>query len=681
MKRFIYILTTSLAMAMLLLCIPSCMEDDCAECNMGNKNLTIQLSFTKSGSQYQQTRATEPSDADGSFNEQKIETLNAFFYEGNTLKWKVSSSDLYYDEGTNIATLAIPTDKQVLFNGNTTITYDLYVVVNNNADLSTITEGSDNLQMLKNLVFQSPEFVSKGGGTPQTSFVMDGSISKVININDPDLGIIDLKRAASKIRLRVTDVNVPNYVQDGDMQARLVHFTDKSALMQGGALPTPSGSDWNSTASRAVSTTASVGVGLTTAAPFYAYANNWQTDANRETFIELYVPLRHTDEQETYSYKYRIPVTPQNLTGAEAQYMNRLDRNYIYDIGVIVRILGSIEEPPVQIEGSYIIKDWSTQEVLVDIKGAHYFVVSENNVVMPNINSYTLTFNSSVPNASLVANSLKATYTYVPAGASAPTTVNVAPVQMPSVTVHPNAASGPIIINSPIPVNYIPKDIEFKVTNGSFTETVTVRQLPATYFTTTKGIRSSMRTSLPNGLKNPYMYGITTLAPTGDIIWGFPPTDNQGQTLNNEETSEMVSPKFEMASQFGASSPISYSAAQTQCRNYTETAEGGTVKNGWRLPTAAEVHFINNLQQAAPSGYVMTGEYYWSNWSQLPTLSTNNSTTTGAFKMGVLKANYSNLFYYYKYMLEYRRPQDATNENSGGSPSSAYTRCIRDIKD
>ncbi|NLA61611.1 MAG: hypothetical protein GX857_00015, partial [Bacteroidales bacterium] len=127
MKRFIYRLTTSFAMAMLLLTVPSCMEDDCAECNMVDKNLTIQLSFAKSGSQYQQTRATEPSDADGNFNEQKIETLDAFFYQGNTLKWKVSSSDLYYDEVTNIATLAIPADKVALFNDNSTITYDVYV--------------------------------------------------------------------------------------------------------------------------------------------------------------------------------------------------------------------------------------------------------------------------------------------------------------------------------------------------------------------------------------------------------------------------------------------------------------------------------------------------------------------------------------------------------------------------
>lgn len=677
MKRFIYILTTSLAMAMLLLSTPSCMDDECVECHMTNKDLTIQLSFTNSGSQYEKTRSTESSDADGSFNEQKIETLDAFFYQGNILKWKLSSSYLIYDIATKVAILPIPADKEALFNGNTSITYDLYVVANNKADLSGITEGSNNLQMLKDLVFQTSEFISKGGQTPQTSFVMDGSISKIININTPDLGTVDLKRAASKIRLRVSEVNIPNYVRDGAMQARLVHFTDKSALMQGGVVPTPSLSDWKNTVQKIVSTNASVGGGHTTAAPFYAYSNNWQGDNNRETYIELFVPLREVGGSVTYNYKYRIPVTPQNLTGTDAQYMNRLDRNYIYDIGVIVRILGSIEEPPVEIVGNYIIKDWSTQEVLVDIKGAQYFVVSERYVVMPNITTYTLTFNSSIANVTLVGTPT-ATYTYIPAGSGTPTTVNVANNQIPTVTVQPSVAAGTITINSPVPVNYIPKDIEFKVTNGSFTETVTVRQLPPTYFTTIKGVLSNMRTNLADdNLTNPYMYAITTLAPGGDIIWGFPPTDSQGQTVNSEEVSKMVSPKFEMASQFGASQRKGYSDGQSQCKEYWEKAEDGTIKYGWRLPTAAEIHFIDKLQQTAPSGYVMKGKYYWSSWSQLPTIDGSENAKNGAFPMGVkYKAS---LVSKLNYMLDFLRSDESYN--TGATYDSAHVRCIRDIKD
>lgn len=649
-------------MIILLLGIPSCMDEECADCMPIDNDLTIKLSFTKSGIQDAQTRAPaeEFGDADGSFNEEKIETLDVFFYQGGTLKWKVSSSNLTYNQSTNIAILPIPVNKEMLFRDNTTISYDVYVVANNTADLSSITEGSNNLQALKDVVFDTPDFAIKGGETPQVKFVMDGSISKVISNNSPIIGIVNMKRAASKIRLRVVEVTIPDYELcddyiENEIKARLVHFSTKSALMDGGAIPILANNEWKNTTAKVVATTvpAALGGGMTTATPFYAYPNNWQDDVDKETYIELYVPMMHDGATEVINYKYLIPITPQNLAGEDAQYMNRLDRNFIYDIAVTIRILGSIEEPPVVIEGNYIIKDWSTQEVLVDIKGAHYFVVSERDVVMPNTNSYSLTFNSSVANVTLVPNSLKATYTYVPAGSGTPTPVNVATNQMPTVTVQPNVAAGAITINSPIPVNYIPKDIEFKVTNGSFTETVTVRQLPPTYFTTTKGVKSSMRTSLaPDGLTNPYMYAITTLAPGGDIIWGFPPTDSQRQTLNNEEVSKMVSPKFEMASQFGASTVKNYTNAQAQCRDYWEDPENGPRKTGWRLPTAAEIHFIDNLQQVAPSGGVMTGKYYWSNLS------------SAAYRMGV------NLNY----------PQTVTYEGTSNS-TSAHTRCIRDIKD
>ena len=70
----------------------------------------------------------------------------------------------------------------------------------------SIAEEADNLEALKTIVFQSADFVSKGGNEAQTAFVMDGKITKVVNLNSPDLGTVDLKRAASKIRLTLTGV-------------------------------------------------------------------------------------------------------------------------------------------------------------------------------------------------------------------------------------------------------------------------------------------------------------------------------------------------------------------------------------------------------------------------------------------------------------------------------------------
>lgn len=626
--------------------ITACDSDEAEKFPQTDKqSFSLDISFGKLS-----TRALtiEDGDLDGSFNENKINSLDIFFYEGSTLKWKVNNPT--YDDSSKKATIAIAADKRALFDN--VKSYDIYVVANNTANLSTILEGENNLQTLKDIVFQTTSFESAGGNTPQASFVMDGMVSsKVVDINSPELGTVNLKRAASKIRLSLIDVNIPGYTKDGIANARLIHFTNKSALMDGGTNYLPVSSDWNETSYKELSKeNNSV---FTTVTPFYAYENDWNSDNSRETYLELIIPLKEDATNITKTYKYRVPVTPKDLTGEDAQYMKKLQRNFLYDVSVAVKILGSIEELPVEVTGNYIIKDWGTQEILVDIKGSHYLVVSERKVTMPNTNSYTLTFNSSIPNVTLVPNSLKATYTYVSTATGQPVTATITTgSQMPSVTVQPNVAAGNITISSVIPVNFIPKDIEFKVTNGPLTETVTVQQLPATYYTVTKGVQSYMidnntwgiRYQLPSNLNNPYMYAITSLAPAGDLIWGFPPTDSQGQTINSAEVANMISPKFEMASQFGASLPKDYANAQEQCRRYTETPEGGVAKTGWRLPTQAEIKYIDELQNNSNNeqGLVMTAKWYWDAYQ-----------ANGAYSM---------------------------IGGSNGSSTSAYVRCIRDIK-
>lgn len=629
--------------ASMFLITTACNRDEAEEFPIADKDsFSINISFGKLS-----TRAlsTEDGDEDGAFNENKINSLDIFFYEGSTLKWKVNS--LTYDEASKKATIPISADKRSLFVDNSK-SYDIYVVANNTADLSTITEGADNLQTLKDIVFQTTSFTTSGGSTPQSSFVMDGMISKVVNINSPDLGTVNLKRAAAKIRLNLVEVDIPGYTLDGNASARLVHFTDKSSLMDEGTPFTPGSSDWKETGYYELSR--ELNNKNTTVTPFYAYENDWSSNGSRETYFELFIPLKEDETEITQTYKYRVPISPRDLTSDEAQYMKKLQRNFLYDVSVIVKILGSIEELPVEITGNYIIKDWGTQEILVDIKGSHYLVVSERNVTMPNRNSYTVTFNSSIPNVTLVPNSLKASYTYVNASTGQPVTqfITSGP-QMPSViTVQPNVAAGNITITSAIPINFIPKDIEFQITNGPLTETVTVRQLPATYYSTEKGIRSSLRNVLDPSHNNPYMYKITTLAPAGDIIWGFPPLDNQGRTINSAEIANMVSPSFMMASQFGATSTMGYTNAVTNCSDYWEETiiDGATVRySDWRLPTEAEIKFIDDLQHNInnPQGVVMRGNYYWDAYNG------NNA---------------------------YQMKDPIT---SSGSPTSAHVRCIRDV--
>lgn len=681
----------------------SCIGDDYCDCdnNIGTpESLTLSYSLSSS-QQLRSTRAlpTEPGDHDGSFNENIVNKLDLFFYQAGELKLHVPTNQLIIgdaepaDSIRKKITIPVTGAIKALIDATNPV-YDLYVVANNTADLSSITPGT-NLTALQNLLFTTAGFASKGGFQPQTSFVMDGKLTGVNIKTTPDMGKAFLKRAASKVRIRILeilDTSGEGYVHDpatmGAPQARLVHFTDQSVLLEGGTAATPAApAEWKNTEWRNVASPVGGEVGLpgnTTAAPFYAYSNDWNTDVARETYVELKIPF--SKNGVTRDYFYHVPVTPYALGGTPnpdvVPHLNKMERDFLYDIAVKINYVGSSDNPPVTLDGNYTISNWGEQNIVASIFMFHYLMVTPNNTVMPNTNTVTLDFLSSV--SPVQYKDLSVSYTYVNAAGEETTVPITGGEQYATITI--NNDTKKITVTSAVPVNYIPKDITFTVysePSSSLTleQQVVIKQLPATYFTTTKGIRSYIdgvwRYSLPGTNTNPYMYAITTLAPDGNIIWGFPPTDAEGRTLNNQEVSNMVSPKFEMASQFGASFPKTYSNAQKQCREYIEVYKdenGNEIqKTGWRLPTAAEIRYIDNLQQTAPTGYVMEGRYYWSSWSQYPTQRLRSSWSgyyftdaVGAYRMGRGIFDDAN---------------DFVNHYSGSATyEEGHVRCIRDVK-
>ena len=137
------------------------------------------------------------------------------------------------------------------------------------------------------------------------------------------------------------------------------------------------------------------------------------------------------------------------------------------------------------------------------------------------------------------------------------------------------------------------------------------------------------------------------------MIIGFPPTKEVGFykksgssytlkhtdriTEQDEQTANMVSPSFELASQLGATlvqdhweyytlNPlrlIYHSNQQNRyalmtCAFYWEERKkaDGTIErlDDWRLPTRAEIQLVDKLQreQAGVVRDIMTGRYYWS---------------------------------------------------------------------
>lgn len=592
-------------------------------------------------------------DGEDALNENTINKLDIFLYHAGVLKWHIKPSDMQITG--NSVVIPIPSNHGYLFFKNTN-SYDLYIVANSSVDLSNISPGVPNNGPadLRNQVIQAADFKTNGGHVAQSDFVMEGFVSKVLTYQDCDLGLVKLKRAASKIRIKINSVSVPGYEytpNTGTVQFK--HFVAKSALLEGGTY-TPT--EFEETSARDLALTGGV---YTTSAPFYAYEQDWKNNIESRAYAELLLPLKKQETGTVRTYRYILPLVPKNLVGEEAVYNSCFKRNLLYDVGVTVNILGALKEEPVTLTGVYTIKDWSTRTILAEVKASDYLVVSENSVDMPNITDYVLTFNSSQPDVRLVPGSLKATYTYVPADGSSPVTTPVTPAQMPTVVVASGVGTGNITITSPIPVNLVPKDIEFKVTNGALTEVVNIKQTPGVYFTNEKSVKSSQFNSYSdmvnsgNGLRNAYTYKVTTSAsgakyPSSneELILGFPPVDSDGNTLDNADVAKMVSPNFEMASQFGATVAQRYNDAKRHCALYWEESEAGVRKRGWRLPTEAELKYIEQLQHlpANLQGLLMTGRWYWDSYS----------------------GNDAYLF--------------VNNNTSGSSPTRAHVRCIRDIK-
>ncbi|KAF5074829.1 Major fimbrium tip subunit FimD [anaerobic digester metagenome] len=667
-------------LAFILAGVYSCMSDDYCDCDNAGTPESLTMSFSLSSSnKLRATRAlpAEPGDHDGSFNENIVNTLDLFFYQDGVLKQHVPNNRLVIEEANPAdpvkkkITVPITSGLHALIDAPNPV-YDVYALANNTADLSMITIGS-NLTALQNLLYATADFAGKGGFQPQTSFVMDGKLAGVNIKTTPNMGKAELKRAASKVRIRILeiqDTSGEGYVHDPATmeapQARLVHFTGQSVLLDGGVYPATfpaTQSDWKTTPWRDVSSPVGGEVGLpgnTTAAPFYAYSNDWNTDVTRETYVELKVPF--SKGGVTRDYFYHVPVTPYMLTPPDPEaepHLRKMERDFLYDIAVKINYVGVADNPPVTLQGNYTISDWSEQSVFAEIFMFHYLMVTPNNTVMPNVNTITLDFLSSVTPVNY--KDLSVSYTYVNNNTGAETTVPITSgAQYATVTIDNNAKK--ITVTSAVPVNYIPKDIIFTAytqPSASLTieQKVVIRQLPATYFTSERGNISyqSPDGTLGSGLVNRYMYCITTLAPdvSSNYRWGFPPVDGNGNTLNNATVANMISPKFMMASQLGATLPMGDNSAKTQCQNYWEETTINGVKvtyDDWRLPTEAEIKYIDDLQRVGGVTEIMTGKYYWDAYSG------NN-----AYKM----RQDNSPPYYQGY---------ATNTN-------AHVRCIRDVKD
>ena len=665
MNRLIDISTRLVGYALILLMVSGCIAERPVACPDDDAS-SAQLSLRLAVQEIRSLRATEA--GVGALNENQIERLQILFYKGGTLYWSVSpapATDGNYS-------IPIPEVQQQGFDGSSM--YNVYVVTN-----MAFKAPEQERELAKIAVSES---IAK---LPNAKFVMQGQTSKKINLGTPEgkqLGAVELRRVASKLRITPT-VAVEGYALGGEIQVKFVGATDRGYLtaeeVAAGAKPI----------AYAYRATQDQQPQL-----FYSYYSNWSSNPDESPYYLLTVPLKKAGETTVVNNYYRVALTP-----AEPHFT----ANKLYDLKLGIHKLGSTTpEEPVAITGTLSILPWTLCDDQYDLPAANYLEVSEREVHIYNIETYTITYQTS--KKPITARIVEASFSYVNGATGVATTDNIpsSSDQYPTVTVVGNQ----IRIVSKLPVNNVPKKIRFKVSNGiaELDKEVTVYQYPSLFVINTIGEKSSRRpdgTLAHSGLNNKAIYRITVQNPPAGMILGFPPREttdfwpgswfvqntgfwgtiverwelNNGEkiskftTKRDAETAQMVSPSFELASQLGATERWSYleygwyysrgkwsetskigaykETALCNCATYTETRRVNGVEvtlDDWRLPTEAEIRLIDQLQNDPNSAVksIMTGRYYWSAKS------------------------------------------DAAIELQGGSegsPTKAYTRCVRDVKE
>lgn len=649
MKK-IYSFTTILTLVALMLLGQGCVKENGVDCpELGDNTLALRINVHEIAQSKAALRAEGKTEAgqDDPYNENKIVDFTVLFYKGGNLSWSQPSKGLTQDSNKNYI-IPVPKEQMGEIDGKTE--FKIYVVANH-----TFTGDKPAKEdALKAIVVSESIKVSnieKPAKEKPAKFVMVGSVTKTINMSTTDgkqLGTVNLKRVASKVRLSLLTVNVDGYTQEGEAQAYLSNARNQGYMDKAENIGDLFPSDYRNVTEKIT--------GIDKSAHFYSYYTKWEKDAKERPTLTLMIKLKKNDSTNTEAkaYYYKVPVEAKE---------SELKSNYLYDVKVKIEILGGLTvEEPQKITGKLVIKDWTTHDDAFDLPATKYLLVAEKHVTMNNIATYNIDYQSSPEKISIT--NIKAFYSYTNAsGISKDEEIYNGNVQYPKVTIAEKEKKN-IIIESKIPENFVPKTIEFDVTNeAGFKEHVKVTQYPSLYITNTFGT-SSYRRPYPqynsdgsffneSHLKNRAIYRINILVPGDnilgvDMILGFPPLDYYGYTRNEPETANMVSPCFELASQLGATPIMTYDEARYNCEKYWEIRDGRAL-NDWRLPTEAEIRLVDEMQNAGKGvvKLIMTGRYYWDAYRR-----------NGAYKM--------------------KKP---TYDVKGSNYWKAAVRCVRDVKD
>lgn len=438
-----YTLRYAATFLVMLLALSACIKerpDSLLDLPKGTKaiELSIRAQNQAAGSTFRSaaTGATtrvygsEPGDRyEGVYNtdlkENIIDNVEVFLFNttDGTLKKRFSGTDLQKTGNESSATLRmlIPNSEVAQYEGQ-----NFSVVAVANATI-TIPTSITSLSALQALV---QETTTINGTAPQAKFLMDGSINtQTINWGTSSTytvpGELPLRRALAKVRLRIKNIDVDvtengqtvHYEMVGQPKVKLVHYTEKTSLLQGKPYEVKP-NEWKTSQYREMTShifpdkvndtnTSNPNSFLSANLPFYTYENDWTNDSSRETYLMVEITFRAKNQTGVYgenkAYYYRIPVNYRialpGMNETEKAGLHKVQRNHLYDIVSSIGILGSEDEgEPFEVDAFVAVQPWNEpDETDGSIRNAHFLVVKELNPLMPNMNTRQVGYLSDLP--------------------------------------------------------------------------------------------------------------------------------------------------------------------------------------------------------------------------------------------------------------------------------------------
>ena len=400
--------------------------------------------------------------------------------------------------------------------------------------------------------------------------------------------------------------------------------------------------------------------------PGQGWGNSGSFDATTVISSDTKTTQNMTETIDNIEKSYKLVFNP---TASADCNTNGIVHGNLYDV------IGTIDVNTREAKFNWTLKPWEVKvrEVSVDIVDPAFLVVANTEMTMPNISSISTMFQSSSPIT-----------------ISTPVVTNGTSNQKLRVVITKSEGNnGSINIDSDLPINFVPKEISFTVTNEEgLSENVKIHQYPPLYIAneitgvswhddqgqnnkkmyTFKSLiadftsfplpddrnnvgensdRWKRRTEYTNFMRNnavlayPETKSMTeSFSSTGYASSKYYRNQNVIETIENTENEYKISPNFMLASQAGMNSPSdSYGNKKEFCRHYREYTENGIEYGSgeWRMPTKAELYLIDILQnvQRCDVKKILEGGAYWAANKNIvimldPRTSTN--TTTAAVR-------------------------------------------------